>query len=152
LRIQSGKKGFALFGEEGYTDYALDVTFQIPRTGSGNCGILLRATDVSFYDAQVEDSYFGYGVVVSDRGVTLTRSRYGQVGVSSFEAVDAWKTAETGSLHIEVCGSRVDIFLSGEAEPLLTLHDGKPLTHGMWGFFSKGRGLTVLECSIAPLE
>ena len=152
LRIQSGKKGFALFGNEGYTDYALDVTFQIPRTGSGHCGILLRATDVSYYDAQVDDSYFGYGVVVSDKGVTLTRSRYGQVGVSSFEAVDAWKTADTGSLHIEVRGSRVEIFLSGEAEPLLTLHDGKPLTHGMWGFFSKGRGLTVLECSIAPLE
>ena len=152
LRILSGKKGFALFGKEGYTDYALDVTFQIPRTGSGSCGILLRATDVSFYDAQVDDSYFGYGVVVSDKGVTLTRSRYGQVGTSSFEAVNAWKTAETGTLHIEVRGSQVEIYLPGETEPLLSLDDGKSLTHGMWGFFSKGRGLTVLECSVAPLE
>ena len=152
LRILSGKKGFALFGKEGYTDYALDVTFQIPRTGSGSCGILLRATDVSYYDAQVDDSYFGYGVVVSDKGVTLTRSRYGQVGTSSFEAVNAWKTAETGTLHIELHGSRVEIYLPGETEPLLSLDDGKPLTHGMWGFFSKGRGLTVLECSVAPLE
>ena len=152
LRILSGKKGFALFGKEGYTDYALDVTFQIPRTGSGSCGILLRATDVSFYDAQVDDSYFGYGVVVSDKGVTLTRSRYGQVGTSSFEAVNAWKTAETGTLHIEVRGTRVEIYLPGETEPLLSLDDGKSLTHGMWGFFSKGRGLTVLECSVAPLE
>ena len=152
LRILSGKKGFALFGKEGYTDYALDVTFQIPRTGSGSCGILLRATDVSYYDAQVDDSYFGYGVVVSDKGVTLTRSRYGQVGTSSFEAVNAWKTAETGTLHIEVRGSQVEIYLPGETEPLLALDDGKSLTHGMWGFFSKGRGLTVLECSVAPLE
>lgn len=152
LRILSGKKGFALFGKEGYTDYALDVTFQIPRTGSGSCGILLRATDVSYYDAQVDDSYFGYGVVVSDKGVTLTRSRYGQVGTSSFEAVNAWKTAATGTLHIEVRGSRVEIYLPGETEPLLSLDDGKSLTHGMWGFFAKGRGLTVLECSVAPLE
>ena len=152
LRILSGKKGFALFGKKGYTDYALDVTFQIPRTGSGSCGILLRATDVSYYDAQVDDSYFGYGVVVSDKGVTLTRSRYGQVGTSSFEAVNAWKTAETGTLHIEVRGSQVEIYLPGETEPLLALDDGKSLTHGMWGFFSKGRGLTVLECSVAPLE
>jgi hypothetical protein len=74
------------------------------------------------------------------------------VGSSSFEAVKAWTTAETGSLHIEVRGSRVDIFLPGEQNPLLTLDDSKPLTHGMWGFFSKGRGLTVLECAISPLE
>jgi hypothetical protein len=152
LRIGWNKTGFAVFGDEGLTDYALDVTFEIPRKGNGSSGTLLRATDVSYYDAQVEDSYFGYGVVVSDRGVTLTRSRYGQVGVSSFEAVKAWETAETGSLHIEVRGSRVEVFLPGEATPLLTLDDGKPLTHGMWGFFSKGKGLTVLECAVAPLE
>lgn len=152
LRITSGKKGFALFGEEGYTDYALDVTFAIPRNGSGSCGILLRATDVSYYDAQVDDSYFGYAIALSEKGVTLRRSRYGQVGASPFEAVKAWATAETGSLHIEVRGSRVEIFLSEEAEPLLTMDDGKPFTHGMWGFFSKGRELTVLDCTVAPLE
>ncbi|MBQ3156584.1 MAG: family 43 glycosylhydrolase [Clostridia bacterium] len=152
LRITSGKKGFALFGEEGYTDYALDVTFEIPRNGNGTCGILLRATDVSYYDAQVDDSYFGYAIALSDKGVTLRRSRYGQVGASPFEAVKAWETAETGSLHIEVRGSRVEVFLPGEAEPLLTMDDGKPFTHGMWGFFSKGRGLTVLECTVLPLE
>ena len=152
LRILSGKKGFALFGAEGYTDYTLDVTFSIPRDGSGSCGILLRTTDVSYYDAQVDDSYFGYAIALSDKGVMLRRSRYGQVGASPFEAVKAWETAETGSLHIEVRGCRVDIFLPGETEPLLTMDDGKALTHGMWGFFSKGRGLTVLECTVAPLE
>ena len=152
LRILSGKKGFALFGKEGYTDYQLDVTFSIPRNGSGSCGILLRATDVSFYDAQVDDSYFGYAIALSDKGVTLRRSRYGQVGASPFEAIKAWETAETGSLHIEVRGSRVEIFLPGEEKPLLTMDDGKAFTHGMWGFFSKGRGLTVQECTVAPLE
>lgn len=152
LRIGPGKKGFALFGVEGYTDYALDVTFEIPRNGNGSCGILLRATDVSYYDAQVEDSYFGYGVVVSERGVTLKRSRYGQVGTSSFEGVKAWETAETGTLHIEVRGNRVEIYLPDEEKPLLSFEDAKPLTHGMWGFFSTGRELSVLECTVAPLE
>ncbi len=152
LHIPSGKKGFALFGQEGYTDYALDVTFSIPRGGSGACGILLRATDVSYYDAQVDDSYFGYSIMLSEKGVTLRRSRYGQVGASPFEAVKAWETSETGSLHIEVRGSRVAIFLPGEEEPLLTMDDAKPFTHGMWGFFSKGRELTVLECAVSPLE
>ena len=152
LRVNWNKKGFALFGQEGYTDYALDVTFAIPRKGNGSCGILLRATDVSYYDAQVEDSYFGYGVVVSERGVTLKRSRYGQVGTSSFEGVKAWETAETGTLHISVRGSRVEIWLPGEEKPLLSFEDAKPLTHGMWGFFSTGRELSVLECTVAPLK
>ena len=152
LRIGWNKSGFAIFGEEGYTDYALDVTFEMPKKGNGSCGILLRATDVSYYDAQVEDSYFGYGVVVSDRGVTLKRSRYGQVGTSTFEAVKAWETAETAALHIEVRGNRVDICLPGEEKPLISFEDAKPLTHGMWGFFSTGKELSVLECTVAPLE
>lgn len=152
LRIGWNKKGFALFGQEGYTDYTLDVTFEMPKKGNGSCGILLRATDVSYYDAQVDDSYFGYGVVVSERGVTLKRSRYGAVGTTSFEAVKAWETAETGTLHIKVQGSRVEIYLPGEEKPLLSMDDAKPLTHGMWGFFSTGKELSVLECTVAPLE
>lgn len=152
LRIPANKKGVALFGKEGYTDYALDVTFRIPKAGNGASGILLRATDVSFYDAQVEDSYFGYGIVVSERGVTLKRSRYGQVGTSDFEGVKAWAEAETGSLHIEARGSQVDVYLPGEEKPLVSMTDAKPLTHGMYGFFSTGKELTVLSCSAAPLE
>lgn len=152
LRIPANKKGFALFGDEGYTDYALDVTFEIPKSGDGASGILLRATDVSYYDAQVEDSYFGYGVVVSERGVTLKRSRYGQVGTSAFESVKAWATAETGSLHIEVRGCQVDVYLPGEDKPLVSMTDAKPLTHGLYGFFSTGKELTVLQCSITPLK
>ncbi len=152
LRIGWNKKGFALFGQEGYTDYTLDVTFEMPKKGNGSCGILLRATDVSYYDAQVDDSYFGYGVVVSERGVTLKRSRYGAVGTTSFEAVKAWETAETGTLHIKVQGSLVEIYLPGEEKPLLSMDDAKPLTHGMWGFFSTGKELSVLECTVAPLE
>ena len=124
----------------------------MPKKGNGSCGILLRATDVSYYDAQVEDSYFGYGVVVSEKGVTLKRSRYGQVGTSTFEAVPAWETAETAALHIEVRGSRVEIYLPGEEKPLISFEDAKPMTHGMWGFFSTGKELSVLECTVAPLE
>ena len=152
LRIGGGKKGFAIFGKEGYTDYALDVTFEIPRAGNGSSGILVRATDVSFYDAQVDDSYFGYGIVLTERGITLKRSRYGQVGTSAFEGVPEWADAETGALHIEVRGNQVFIYLPGEAEPLLSMADAKPLTHGMYGFFSTGRELTVLSCAVAPLD
>ena len=152
LSIVKNRKGFALFGEEGYTDYALDVTFEIPRSGNGSSGILLRATDVSYYDAQVEDSYFGYAITISDKGVTLKRSRYGMVGTSSFEGVAAWADAEQGSLHIEVRGNQVDIYLPGETEPILSMTDQKPMTHGMYGFWSTGKELTVLGLTVTPLD
>ena len=152
LRINRGKKGLAMFGVEGYTDYALDVTFDIPRDGEGTSGILLRATDVSLYDLQVEDSYFGYGIIVSERGITLKRSRYGQAGATRFRAVDGWQDAQTASLHVEVRGSVIDVYLPGEQEPVLTLDDGKPMTHGMWGFFSTGKELTVRACAVRPLD
>jgi hypothetical protein len=152
LRIGWNKSGFAVFGDEGLTDYALDVTFEIPRKGNGSSGILLRATDVSYYDAQVEDSYFGYAITISEKGVTLKRSRYGAVGSSSFEAVPAWAEATQGSLHIEVRGNRVDVYLPGVDEPLVSLEDAKPLTHGAYGFWSTGKELSVLDCTISPLE
>lgn len=152
LRIAGNKSGFALFGHEGYTDMALDVRFKIPEKGSGTSGILLRATDVSLYDAQVTDSYFGYSLTVSRMGVTLKRARYGAVGSSSFESVPEWKDAEEGALHIELKGGKVAVYLPGESQPILTADDAKPFTHGLWGFFSTGKELTVLECTAAPLE
>lgn len=152
LGVRSKRNGYALFGDEGMTDYALDVRFDIPSKGDGGSGILLRATDVSVYDAQVKQSYYGYAVVVSKRGVTLSRSRYGQVGTSNFAAVPGWDTAGEGQLHIEVRGNAVDIYLPGEEKPLLHLEDAKPFTHGMYGFFSNGTELYVNELAVTPLD
>lgn len=152
LRIAGNKSGFALFGKEGYTDMVLDVRFRIPEKGSGASGILLHATDVSLYDAQVAESWFGYSLTVSRLGVTLKRARYGATGSSSFEAVAAWKTAEEGELHIEMKDGKLSVYLPGESEPILTAEDAKPFTHGLWGFFSTGKELSVLECTVTPLQ
>ncbi len=152
LQIAGNKSGFALFGNEGYTDMVLDVRFKIPEKGSGTSGILLHATDVSLYDAQVTESYFGYSLTVSRLGVTLKRARYGAVGSSSFERVPGWEDAEEGALHIELKGGKVAVYLPDESQPILTVEDAKPFTHGLWGFFSTGKELTVLECTAVPLE
>ena len=94
----------------------------------------------------------GYAITISEKGVTLKRSRYGAVGSSSFEAVPAWAEATQGSLHIEVRGNRVDVYLPGVDEPLVSLEDAKPLTHGAYGFWSTGKELSVLDCTISPLD
>lgn len=152
LRIAANKSGFALFGDEGYTDMALDVRFSIPEKGNGASGILLHATDVSLYDAQVSESWFGYSLTVTRLGVTLKRARYGATGSSSFEKVPAWEAAEEGELHIELKDGKLAVYLPGESEPILTAEDAKPFTHGLWGFFSTGKELTVLECTVTPLN
>ena len=152
LRISPNKTGFAVFGNEGNTDYQMDVTFKIPEKGDGGSGILLRATDVSYYDLQVEDSYYGYSISLSRLGISLRRSRYGLTGSVNFEQIPEWKTAESASLHIEAEGNQVRIYLPGEAEPILSLEDAKPFTHGMYGFFSSGTELTIMDMTVTPLE
>ncbi len=152
LGIRASRKGYALFGSEGQQDYMLDIRFDIPKNGNGSAGVLLRTTDVSMYDAQVQDGYYGYNVVLSNRGVTLRRSRYGQVGTSTFQAVDAWKTAEQGRIRIEVRGYQVTIWAEDETEPLITYQDDKPFTHGIYGFFSTGSELYVREMTVKPLN
>ncbi len=152
LGIRANKEGYALFGSEGQKDYAIDVRFAIPRNGNGSAGMLLRTTDVSVYESQVQEGYYGYCVVLSEKGVTLRRSRYGNVGTSVFEGVKAWKDAEEGRLRVEVRGNTVTLWVEDEAEPLITFEDPKPFTHGMYGFFSTGDELQVYEMHVRPLD
>ena len=152
LQIPANKMAYALFGNEGNTDYTIDVRFEIPDKGNGSCGILLRATDVSLYDAQVKESYYGYSITVSRLGVSLKRSRYGAVGSSSFEKVADWETAKEGSLRIVMNGTRLEVYLPGEDKPILSAEDDKPFTHGKYGFFSTGKELTVLEMTVSNAE
>ncbi len=151
LSIGANKTGFAIFGEEGYTDMALDVRFRLPDKGSGSSGMVLRATDVSLYEHQVADSYFGYSLTLSRLGLGLRRVRYGASGRTEFVGIPAWQTAEEATLHIELRGGQVTISLPGEEKPLLSIRDAKPFSHGLYGFFSTGKELTVLECSASPL-
>ncbi len=151
LAIKPNRTGYALFGSEGQTDYSLDIRFELPQAGNGSAGVLMRATDVSVFDAQVADSYYGYKIIISKRGVTLARSRYGQVGTSTFEAVKPWQNAEEGRLRIIVKGNRVTLYAEDSETPLIDYVDDKPFTHGMFGFFSTGSELVVRELTIEPL-
>ena len=151
LSIKKNRTGFALFGEEGQTDYELRVRFRIPREGSGTSGILLRAANVSLYDAQVAESYYGYGVILSRLGFSVQKTAYGAVGSAQFTGVDAWKDAQEAEVILRVRGNRIEIFLPG-GEVLYTLEDAQPFTHGMYGFFSTGKELQVVSCDAVPLE
>lgn len=151
LSIGANKTGFAIFGQEGYTDMAWDVRFRLPEKGSGSSGMLLHATDVSLYEYQVADSYFGYSLSPTRLGLNLRRVRYGASGRTDFISIPAWKDAEEAALHIELRGGQVTIYLPGEEEPLASIRDAEPFSHGLYGFFSTGKELTVLQSSVSPL-
>ncbi len=151
LSISSGKVGFALLGDEGYTDYEVYVRFKIPRKGTGASGLMLRATNVSLYDAQVKESYFGWQIGLSMLGVNVSRCRYGVSGSVEFVSMPAWKDAEEGELTLRVQGGTLSILLPGQEQPVFTVTDAGGFTHGMAGLFSTGKELTILEMNITPL-
>jgi len=150
LKNKANKSGFALFGQEGNTDYEMYVRFEIPANGLGNSGIILRVTDLSWYDAQVEESFFGYSLSLSKIGLNVRRIRYGAAGNTDFVSVPAWKDAKEGELIIRAQGSRITISLP-DGKELLSFEDADPFTHGKFGFFSTGKELTVLELNVKPL-
>ena len=152
LRISPNRAGFAIFGEEGYTDLELSVRFRIPVSGSGNSGVLLRATNVSIYDAQVQESWFGYGLTLTKLGINLRRMRYGATGGMEFVSIPSWSDAEEAELFFRLEGSKISVSLPGEEAPLLVMDDADPFTHGLFGFFSTGKELEVLSLEVSPLE
>ena len=54
-------------------------------------------------------------------------------------------------MHIELRGGQVTVYLPDEEEPILSVRDAIPFSHGLYGFFSTGKELKVMECSVSPL-
>ena len=152
LCISGGKSGYALIGEEGCTDYEMRVRFMMPGAGSGTAGFLLRATDVALYEKPVEDELFGYMISVSPMGMTVRRAAYGARSRTEFIPVAAWNGQTEGELILRVQGSRMEILLPDSAEPVFTLNDATPYSHGLCGLYSTGKEFAVTELSVRPVK
>ncbi len=152
LSISTGKNGFALIGNEGQTDYELHVRFNIPKNGAGFSGILLNATEVSYYTEQVPESAFGYGLALTNSGITVKRLNYGAPGKNVNIKIPEWKTASEAALTIRVESGVISIYPDGEDTPVYVIHDENPYTHGLAGLFSTGKELLVTEISVRPIE
>ncbi|MBQ9855885.1 MAG: hypothetical protein IJO53_06780, partial [Clostridia bacterium] len=152
LSISTGKTGFALIGNEGMTDYEMAVSFEIPKNGAGFSGILLNATDVSYYPDQVPESAFGYGLALSNNGITIKKLNYGAPSKNMTVKIPEWKNASEASLIIRVQGGKISVFLPGEDASICVIHDENPYTHGLCGLFSTGKELSVTALSVKPLK
>lgn len=145
-------KGFALIGDEGCKDYEIRATMDVPKSGSGFCGMLVHATDVSLHTDQVAESAFGYGVALTNTGLTIRRLNYGHVGDQHKVKIDGWRERESATLTVRVQDNTLCIYLDDGAEPIFTLRDALPYTHGLCGFYSTGKPLRVTEVSVRPLD
>ncbi len=150
LSIKQGRTGYALFGSESNTDLEMRVRFRPPVNGSGTSGVMVRATNVSLYDAQVKESFYGYGIILSPLGVNVQKMNYGSQSLG-FIPVDAWKAADTAEVIIAIKGASLSVSLPGE-DPLFTLEDARPFTHGLCGFFGTGKELVIESVEIFPLD
>lgn len=152
LSIASGKNGFALIGGHGCTDYEMRVTFDIPRQGSGFSGFLMHATHASIHEAQVAEAAFGYGVAITNTGLTIRRMNYGHSMDTDKIKIDGWKDLTQATLTLRMQDNVLSIFVGDAAEPVAVIRDAAPYTHGMCGLFSTGKELRVTELSVKPLE
>ena len=152
LSIGTGKNGFALIGGQGMTDYEMRVTFDIPKNGSGFSGFLMHATHVSVHPDQVAEACYGYGVAVSNTGLTIRRMNYGHSMDADKIKISQWKDQTSAQLTLRMEKGVLSVFVGDEKEPVCVIHDSAPFTHGMCGLFSTGKELRVTELSVKPLD
>lgn len=152
LSIGTGKNSFALIGGQGCTDYEMRVTFDIPRQGSGFSGFLMHATHASIHQDQVAEACYGYGVAITNTGLTIRRMNYGHAMDATKIKIDGWNDLPQATLTLRMEDNVLTIFVGDGPEPVAVIHDAAPFTHGMCGLFSTGKELRVTELSVKPLQ
>jgi hypothetical protein len=152
LSVGMGKNSFALIGGQGCTDYEMRVTFDMPRQGSGFSGFLMHATHPSIHQDQVAEACYGYGIAITNTGLTIRRMNYGHAMDADKIKIDGWKDLTSATLRLRMENNVLTIFLGDEQTPVAVIRDSAPYTHGMCGLFSTGKELRVTELSVQPLQ
>ena len=128
------------------------VTFDMPKQGSGFSGFLMHATHASIHPDQVAEACYGYGVAITNTGLTVRRMNYGHSMDATKIKIDGWKELAAATLTLRVQDNALSIFVDDAQEPVAVIRDAAPFTHGMCGLFSTGKELRVTELSVKPLQ
>ena len=152
LSIGTGKNSFALIGGHGCTDYEMRATLDMPKQGSGFSGLLMHATHASIHEAQVAEAVFGYGVAITNTGLTIRRMNYGHSMEATKIKIEGWKDLAQATLTLRMEENLLSIFVNDGEEAVAVIHDAAPFTHGMCGLFTTGKELRVTELSVRPLD
>ena len=124
----------------------------MPKQGSGFSGFLMHATHPSIHQDQVAEACYGYGVAITNTGLTIRRMNYGHAMDATKVKIDGWKNLPAATLTLRMENNVLSIFVGEAQEPVAVIHDSAPFTHGMCGLFSTGKELRVTELSVKPLQ
>ena len=151
LSISAGN-GFALIGGHGCTDYEMRATADIPKNGGGFSGLMVHATHASIHEAQAAEAVYGYGIAITNTGLTIRRMNYGHSMEATKVKIDGWRDLTQVTLTVRVEDNVLSVFVNDAQEPVVVIRDASPYTHGMCGLFSTGKELRVTELSVRPLD
>jgi NAD(P)-dependent dehydrogenase (short-subunit alcohol dehydrogenase family) len=94
----------------------------------------------------------GYGVAITNSGLTIRRMNYGHAMDATKVKIDGWRNLSQATLTLRMEDNVLSIFVGDEQEPVAMIQDSMPFTHGMCGLFSTGKELRVTELSVKPLQ
>ncbi len=138
----------AFTGDTGWQDYGIEAT--IPGGLEGTSGMLqlyLRSTNESWYEAQVENAFFGYRLTIAPKFVILEKCRYDSEKLADIRLETA--LSEDAHLRVLLEGQKLRLYINGEL--VMDYTDPDPITHGRIGIGGSHRERGFSELSVFPI-
>ncbi|MDD4518053.1 MAG: family 43 glycosylhydrolase, partial [Limnochordia bacterium] len=130
--ITRPKEMMAITGEEGWTDYRVEVDLYVDgQIYPGEAGLVVRATHPSYFQGQVKDAVIGYYVAFNGRSISLKKLRYNSQTLAQVNTQDI--VASRHHLAVEVVGSTIKVYWDGSQQPIIEYTDPNGLLHGAVG-------------------
>jgi hypothetical protein len=134
-----GPYGKVLVGEDGMCDYCAEADIHaLPQERGGAAGLLFRLTEPAEggegENRALGVNFFkGYCISLSEGSVVLTKHAYDETVLAKAEAGEA-----AGQLRVEAVADRIDVFVNGSRQPILSYRDENPYLHGRVGIRARG--------------
>lgn len=132
-------KIFMTAGNDGVADYEVSVDMTL---SSGESGILVRAKNYSYHNAQTSYAFQGYYISLNVAGaVKVFKYNYGRqqyyVGFLTDENGEYYSSAEGKTFRLKVVakGNSVSVYIDGQR--YCTINDDYAFYNGGWGFYSE---------------
>lgn len=137
-------------GDEKWTDYEVEVPFVINDKKMNEAGLLLRVTNESDFEHQVDDSLMGYYISFNTKEMSLKKLNYNSTEIVS-EPISL-EPGEENTLRVRVEGNEITAFLNDEKEPTISYKDPKAYLHGKVGIRSGYSNVLFKDFSIKDLN
>nr|WP_144921247.1 family 43 glycosylhydrolase [Paenibacillus bovis] len=135
LISNSGEDMKLYTGDTSWSDMDVELTFEITNNLMSEAGLLFRVTNESTHPHQVQDSLMGYYVSVNGRNITLKKLNYDTTILTS-ESADI-EFGKEQRLRVKVVKNKIDVFLNGEKNPIISYEDPNAFMVGKVGVRSE---------------